>query len=263
MNKVFVLVVALFVFGFGFGFGFDRLQSQDTIPIRIKGEVPVISRHDSLLFRSVFGDSLRVVVDYQTLKFLRNGIRHTESNEIANFDPIATSSLESWSSISGRSWNPNTGKYSQGVGVPLDPRWSKKNDRIDVLRTKSDSINNLASPRKRVQYFANQLYDTLHAHMSFSDGERVRMKNLLKSFRQRARKLPTIYSLIDKEYAGDVDAYVDDLFDKSVFSSKRRLKRFIRTVNNDKKLLRDPLVLYWTSMMQYNVLLMVADIVNE
>ena len=99
--------------------------------------------------------------------------------------------------------------------------------------------------------------------MSFSDGERVRMKNLLKDFRLRSKKLPTIYSLIDKKYGGDVDAYVDDLFDKSVFSSKRRLKRFIRFVSSDKKLLRDPLVLYWTSMVQYNVLLMVADIVNE
>ena len=99
--------------------------------------------------------------------------------------------------------------------------------------------------------------------MSFSDGERVRMKNLLKDFRLRSKKLPTIYSLIDKKYGGDVDAYLDDLFDKSVFSSKRRLKRFIRFVSSDKKLLRDPLVLYWTSMVQYNVLLMVADIVNE
>ncbi len=141
--------------------------------------------------------------------------------------------------------------------------WRDLAGRTYLFKTVADSINNAVSPRKRVRYFANQLYDTLHAYVSFSDGERVRMKNLLKNFRLRSKKLPTIYSLIDKKYGGNVDAYVDDLFDKSVFSSKRRLKRFIRFVSSDKKLLRDPLVLYWTSMMQYNVLLMVADIVNE
>ena len=245
------------------GISVAQAQSQDTIPIRIKGKVPVISRHDSLLFRSVFGDSLQMTVDYSVLKFLRNGIFSIASDELSHSTILFSNpDFISWPSITGDSWHPVSGQYSAGPMKRTDLRiFASCYGRIPL--TRADSVYQFSPPRKRVQYFANLLYDTLHAYMSFSDGERVRMKNLLKSFRQRARKLPTIYSLIDKEYAGDVDAYVDDLFDKSVFSSKRRLKRFIRTVNNDKKLLRDPLVLYWTSMMQYNVLLMVADIVNE
>lgn len=257
MNRISLFLIFLFACDLSI------IQAQDTLFVRVKSEVPVISRHDSLLFRSVFGDSLQMAVDYSVLKFLRNGISSIAGSEQPGPDYVlAAPYLAGWSSITGDSWNPVTGQYSAGPMKRTDLRiFANYYGRIPL--TRADSVYQFSTPRKRVRYFANQLYDTLHAHMSFSDGERVRMKNLLKDFRLRSKKLPTIYSLIDKKYGGNVDAYVDNLFDKSVFSSERRLKRFIRTVNNDKKLLRDPLVLYWTSMMQYNVLLMVADIVNE
>lgn len=258
MNMRFVFFVVMFACGL------SMVQAQGTIPIRIEGEVPVISRHDSLLFRSVFSDSLRIVMDRQTLYFLNKGICCTGGTYGTGIssDGIITSSSDLFNSFRSpvsRSW------HSESTYTSIRNRagWRDLAGRTHVLKTKADSVNNMASPRKRVKYFANLLYDTLHAHMSFSDGERMRMKNLLKDFRLRSKKLPTIYNLIDKKYGGSVDAYVDDLFDKSVFSSRRRLKWFIHTVADNRKLLSDPIVLYWTSMVQYNVLLMVADIVNE
>ena len=50
----------------------------------------------------------------------------------------------------------------------------------------------------------------------------------LRAFGDTAVVLPTIYALIATKYGGDVRAYVDDLFDRSVMTNKRRMRRFAR-----------------------------------
>ena len=51
----------------------------------------------------------------------------------------------------------------------------------------------------------------------------------LEAFGDTASTLPTIYALIATKYGGDVRAYVDDLFGRSVMTSRRRMKRFMRS----------------------------------
>ena len=48
------------------------------------------------------------------------------------------------------------------------------------------------------------------------------------TFGDTATALPTVYVLIATKYGGDVRAYVDDLFDRSVMTNKRRMRRFAR-----------------------------------
>ena len=59
------------------------------------------------------------------------------------------------------------------------------------------------------------------------------MVSQLEAFADTATVLPTVYALIATKYGGDVRAYVDDLFDRSVMTSRRRLRRFARYPNVD------------------------------
>ena len=61
-----------------------------------------------------------------------------------------------------------------------------------------------------------------------AETEKARMVRELEAFGDTALTLPTIYALIATKYGGDVRAYVDDLFDGSVMTSRRRLRRFVK-----------------------------------
>jgi hypothetical protein len=50
---------------------------------------------------------------------------------------------------------------------------------------------------------------------------------------------PDFYTIIDRKYKGDIDAFVDDMFVKSIFTSSDRLKEFIEAPNL-KVLVKDP-----------------------
>lgn len=53
---------------------------------------------------------------------------------------------------------------------------------------------------------------------------RKRMKHYIRQFRSQASTLPLFYQIIDKAYSGDVGAYIDDLFDHSIFANNRNWK---------------------------------------
>ena len=62
-----------------------------------------------------------------------------------------------------------------------------------------------------------------------AETEKARMVRELEAFGDTALTLPTVYALIATKYGGDVRAYVDDLFGRSVMTSRRRLRRFVRS----------------------------------
>ncbi len=45
--------------------------------------------------------------------------------------------------------------------------------------------------------------------------------------RDTASVLPSVYTVIDGQYKGNVRSYVDALFSKSVMTNKKALKRFL------------------------------------
>jgi len=73
-------------------------------------------------------------------------------------------------------------------------------------------------------------------------------KTFLKIFREKvsADNLPDIYSLIDEKFGGNVDEYVDYLYDKSVFTSMDKLYRAIE--NGREAVVNDPAVIIGRSL---------------
>ena len=49
-------------------------------------------------------------------------------------------------------------------------------------------------------------------------------KRMLRIARERMKTLPTFYAeVVDRDFGGDIDAYVDDLYDRSIFASEERV----------------------------------------
>jgi len=73
-------------------------------------------------------------------------------------------------------------------------------------------------------------------------------KALLKVYREKvdAKNLPTIYSVIDKEFGGNIDDYVDNLFDKSVFTSMEKIEKAIETGKD--AIVNDPAIILGNSI---------------
>lgn len=85
--------------------------------------------------------------------------------------------------------------------------------------------------RDSVEAILLPVIEAVHARPGFSvKAEKERLASRLEAFADTATvALPTVYGLIASKYHGDVRAYVDDLFDHSVMTSKRQLKRFMRS----------------------------------
>ncbi|MEN6619123.1 MAG: S46 family peptidase [Rikenellaceae bacterium] len=56
-------------------------------------------------------------------------------------------------------------------------------------------------------------------------------KALIKVFQDKVKRsdLPAFYNAIDNDFSGNIDAYVDDLFDKSVFTSKEKIDEALKS----------------------------------
>ena len=129
-----------------------------------------------------------------------------------------------------------------------------------VIPTQSSQVSNASEDfsgiriRKNIKNWFVPSYQALHTSDYDMDADRERAKRLIKRFRQEADYLPTFYQIIDKKYKGDVDAYVDDLFDESFYGNEKRMKKFLKTPTR-RKVTHDPAVLYTVSKSQYVTLI--------
>ena len=102
------------------------------------------------------------------------------------------------------------------------------------------------------------MYRRLHVPGYDMEADKQRAKQLIKQFRTEATVLPTFYQLIDKKYKGDVDRYVDDLFENSFMGNKKVLDKLMKRPTL-KKIRKDPVVLYTISKMQYLALIKLGE----
>lgn len=65
-------------------------------------------------------------------------------------------------------------------------------------------------------------------------------KAMLKLFKEKVSsdKLPSVYAKIDKDFNGDIDAFVDDMYNKTVFASYESIQTALK--EDPKKLMTDP-----------------------
>lgn len=76
-------------------------------------------------------------------------------------------------------------------------------------------------------------------------------KVMLKEYRSLvpAKSQPAYFSLIDKKFKGDVDRFVDYLFDKSIYGSEENFDKF-KTRPSVKALEQDPMILFAKSVQE-------------
>ena len=94
----------------------------------------------------------------------------------------------------------------------------------EALDTDNDTLltSSLAMLEKVHDIIFNKDYD--------HDVDRAVMKAMLPALAKALtpEQLPDFYQTIQKKYKGDYDAYVDDLYSKSIFSSKKNLEKFLK-----------------------------------
>ncbi len=76
---------------------------------------------------------------------------------------------------------------------------------------------------------------------------------MLQIFRDKvgAEALPAIYGPIDKDFGGDIAAFVDDLFEKSAFATKEKAEAALSQENAAEKLAEDPAVKLYDAAIEY------------
>lgn len=75
--------------------------------------------------------------------------------------------------------------------------------------------------------------------------DRKTSKVLLKTFKENVTEptyIPQVYKTIDEQFGGSIDKYVDNLFDKTVFTTKEKAKAALDDENFDPR--KDPAVQY-------------------
>ena len=84
-------------------------------------------------------------------------------------------------------------------------------------------------------------------------------KVMLKEYRRLvpAKSQPAYFSLIDKKFKGDVDRFVDYLFEKSIYGSEENFDKF-KTRPSVKALEQDPMILFAKSVQEEKANLNVA-----
>lgn len=94
------------------------------------------------------------------------------------------------------------------------------------------------------------MYDRLHIEYDEA-ADRERMKRLIRKFRSECESsLPSFYRTIDRKFKGNVDAYVDHIFENSLMGNERLLQNFKKKPSR-KTLQNDPALQYTMSVLQY------------
>ena len=80
--------------------------------------------------------------------------------------------------------------------------------------------------------------------------EKKTFAELLKTYKSafKADELPEIYNIIDKKFKGDIDAFTEEVYTKSIFATPESIKAFL-TKPNPKKIGKDYAYIMNTSMM--------------
>ena len=109
----------------------------------------------------------------------------------------------------------------------------------EAIDTKNDSL--MEASKKQLEDVFSSIYNKDYD----KEVDRAVAKAMLPALAKALTKeeLPDFYQTIEKKYKGDYNAYVDDLFDKSIFSSRESLDKFLKRPSK-KAIDRDPATAY-------------------
>ena len=108
-----------------------------------------------------------------------------------------------------------------------------------ALEEKNDSL--LQASKKQLE----EAYDGIHNKDYDHEVDRAVAKAILPALAKvlNADELPDFYNTIRNEFKGDYDAYVDNLYDNSIFSNRSNLDKFLKKPTV-KAIERDPATAY-------------------
>ena len=86
------------------------------------------------------------------------------------------------------------------------------------------------APRRRALKFQKVQQQLFSSGRYDEASEKAKLVRQLTAFRDTATALPYLYATIDREYGGDIPAYVDALFENSAITNPKRMKRLVRKV---------------------------------
>lgn len=116
-------------------------------------------------------------------------------------------------------WNLQLGLYGcQAFTIPFQ---FKSVEQILGQKLKKDELAEALAPIYDVVNGAYAEYDMATEKLIYAG-----VMNQLKAALPVA-ELPDIYTFIDKKYKGDIDAFVDDVFEKSIYASKENMEAFL------------------------------------
>lgn len=201
----------------------DNSKSENvasTSPLTLENHLNISS--EKHLFKAYFIDSIRTKVDIITI----NQIYIKKTRDIQN-EGIRTIQED----------------YQWGLWYPPRTWWTSFY--ADEYNFEKDYRTNDG----KYLYLLDDMFYRLH--LDYNEAEdKARMKRLITDFRLKAKRLPAFYECIDKKFHGNVDAYVNYLFDESYFVHVKRFCK-LRKWPKSIRLSRDPLVKYSLSVMQY------------
>ena len=73
-------------------------------------------------------------------------------------------------------------------------------------------------------------------------------KRMLAIARDNMKVLPSIYEVIDRDFGGNIDAYVDNLYDNSIFADEAKVLAALENMQTE-EILKDPAQVLQTSVM--------------
>ena len=94
----------------------------------------------------------------------------------------------------------------------------------EAINTKNDSL--LQATKKQLE----EVYESIYNKDYDQQVDRAVAKAILPALAKAltTEELPAFYQTIEKDYKGDYDAYVDDLFDTSILGSRANLDKFLK-----------------------------------
>ena len=90
--------------------------------------------------------------------------------------------------------------------------------------------DNVSTLQRIAREFQTYQQSVLSSGRYDETAEKARLVRQLTAFRDTATALPYLYATIDREYGGDIPAYVDALFENSAITNPKRMKRLVRKV---------------------------------
>ena len=109
----------------------------------------------------------------------------------------------------------------------------------EAIETKNDSL--LEVSKKRLEEVYESIFNKDYDFSVDRSIAQAMLPALAKAL--KPSELPTFYQTIEKEYKGNNDAFVSDLYEKSIFSSRENLDKFLKKPTV-KAIDRDPATQY-------------------